>query len=53
MKTVVVLILAYIASALAGDRTLILLDNWGIRETHSQYFKFLKGKCIYLFMSSS
>ena len=38
--------------ALAGKRTLVLVDNWSIRESHSIFFKNLRGnfcslwKCI-------
>jgi len=28
----------------ANKRTLVLLDNWTIRETHSIFFKTLRGK---------
>ena len=35
--------LALVSCAYAGDRTLVLLDNWAVRETHSTFFKSLKG----------
>jgi len=30
----------------ANKRTLVLLDNWTIRETHSIFFRTLRGKTI-------
>jgi len=43
MKLFQIGLLAFICAVCsATDRTLVLLDNWGIRETHSQYFRFLK-----------
>jgi len=30
----------------ANKKTLVLLDNWTIRETHSIYFKSLRGKIV-------
>ena len=38
---------ALLVPVLARDRTLILLDNWAIRETHSTYFRLLKGKALF------
>ena len=34
---------AVFGSAVAGKRTLILVDNWSIRESHSIFFKNLRG----------
>ena len=28
---------------LCSKRTLVLVDNWAVRETHSTYFKELRG----------
>ena len=28
------------------QRTLVLLDNWTIKETHSIFFKSLRGQCM-------
>jgi len=33
----------------ANKRTLVLLDNWTIRETHSIFFKTLRGKTEHAF----
>lgn len=40
----VLALLAFASIALAGKRTLILVDNWAIRETHSTFFRSLRGK---------
>ena len=37
-----VVLFAFASSA--NKRTLVLLDNWTIRETHSIFFKTLRGK---------
>ena len=39
-----VVLLTLLSCAFSLDRTLVLLDNWAIRETHSTFFKSLKGK---------
>ena len=36
-------LLGLASSALAGGNTLVLVDNLAIRETHSVFFKSLKG----------
>ena len=41
-----ILFALYASTAYAGKRTLVLVDNWSIRETHSTYFRTLRGKCI-------
>ena len=33
----------YSAQVLAGEKALVLVDNWSIRETHSIFFKALRG----------
>ena len=33
-------------AVLASKRTLVLVDNWSIRETHSVYFRTLRGEFI-------
>ncbi|XP_046332436.1 dolichyl-diphosphooligosaccharide--protein glycosyltransferase 48 kDa subunit-like isoform X1 [Haliotis rufescens] len=38
----VLALLAFASIALAGKRTLILVDNWAIRETHSTFFRSLR-----------
>jgi len=35
----------------ANKRTLVLLDNWTIRETHSIFFKTLRGKTAVMYLS--
>ena len=36
-------ILALIANIEAKGKTLVLVDNWSIKETHSTFFKYLKS----------
>jgi oligosaccharyltransferase complex subunit beta len=38
------LLFAFISVCYANERTLVLLDNWSTRETHSTYFRILKDK---------
>ncbi|XP_050413195.1 dolichyl-diphosphooligosaccharide--protein glycosyltransferase 48 kDa subunit [Patella vulgata] len=42
--TGVVILLCYVAAAIAQKRTLILVDNWSIRETHSTFFRSLRDQ---------
>lgn len=37
------LVLCSASKEVPGKRTLILVDNWSIRETHSVFFKSLRG----------
>ena len=37
-------LLQIIAVTYAGKKTLVLVDNWSIRETHSVFFKSLRGE---------
>ena len=44
MKLMLLLVFAGCAAlAAATGKTLVLVDNWAIRETHSIYFKTLRG----------
>jgi len=43
-----VILAAVFASSHANKKTLVLLDNWSIRETHSVFFKSLRGKMTLL-----
>ena len=44
------LVFALIVAVEAGGRTLVLVDNWSIRETHSSFFRSLRG--LYFLQSS-
>lgn len=44
LGTGLLLLLAAAAAVSAGGRTLVLVDNWAIRETHSIFFKSLRGE---------
>jgi hypothetical protein len=33
----------------SAKRTLVLVDNWSVRETHSTYFRELRGKNLSFF----
>ncbi|OWF43409.1 dolichyl-diphosphooligosaccharide--protein glycosyltransferase 48 kDa subunit-like [Mizuhopecten yessoensis] len=44
MKLAGLVLLAAICSVNANKRTLILVDNWSIRETHSVFFKSLRDQ---------
>jgi len=35
---------SFVFVSASNKRTLVLLDNWTIRETHSIFFKTLRGK---------
>ena len=39
----VFVILSVFASVYGGGKTLVLVDNWAIRETHSIFFRSLRG----------
>jgi len=41
---IVLAIVSFAFVSAANKRTLVLLDNWTIRETHSIFFKTLRGK---------
>jgi len=38
--------LQIVAVTFAGKKTLVLVDNWSIRETHSVFFKSLRGELL-------
>lgn len=44
LGTGLLLLLAAAAAVSAGGRTLVLVDNWAIRETHSIFFKSLRDR---------
>ena len=41
--TGVFVILSVFTSVYGGGKTLVLVDNWAIRETHSIFFRSLRG----------
>ena len=45
---VLLAILSFSFVSAANKRTLVLLDNWTIRETHSIFFNTLRGKHVSL-----
>ena len=40
------MILGVISPIFANEKVLVLVDNWSIRETHSIFFKSLRGMYI-------
>ena len=39
----VFVILSVFSTVYGGGKTLVLVDNWAIRETHSMFFRSLRG----------
>ena len=46
MLRLLLFVAVYACAVLASKRTLVLVDNWSIRETHSVYFRTLRGEFI-------
>ena len=46
MNVAGLLAVIFVAAAVvnAGGKTLVLVDNWSIRETHSNFFRSLRGE---------
>ena len=46
MLRLLLFVAACTCAVLASKRTLVLVDNWSIRETHSVYFRTLRGEFV-------
>lgn len=49
MSKVLVVCLLCATVVRSAKRTLVLVDNWSVRETHSTYFRELRGKNLSFF----
>ena len=43
-QTGLIIVIFLTATCFANKKTLVLVDNWAVRETHSIYFRSLRGK---------
>ena len=43
-----IIVVVACVSTFAKKRTLVLVDNWSTRESHSIFFKDLRGKIFYV-----